>query len=290
MAMNNYPAVLVDLNISVWTGRKLDRKVSDEVAVAKNAAGNAGNFTKNLVAGNTLLADANKFAAQFRLWNNTQTIPWNDSGTRMLPMNNFMAYKDGYNVRKATLESMFDTFWIAYPTIVNNAAVQLGAMFDINDYPTLDSVKDKFRVVFACSPLPTSGDFRIDSTEEIKRELEQQYEAQYNSKIADAMRDLWNRLHETLRHISDRMTDKAEVDENGDTKRQKFRDTVLENPTELCDLLTRLNVTADPKLEAARQELENAISGLSPKTLREDPDSRADLKAKVDALLDKYEW
>jgi hypothetical protein len=205
-------------------------------------------------------------------------------------MKNFLAYKDGYNVRKATLEAMFNAFYAEYPNIVNNAAQQLGAMFDINDYPTLDAVKDKFRVVFACSPLPTSGDFRIDSTEEVKRELEEQYEAQYNSKIADAMRDLWNRLHETLRHISDRMTDKQETDDNGDTKRQKFRDTVLENPTELCDLLTRLNVTGDPQLESARKELEDAINGLTPKNLREDPDSRADLKAKVDSLLSKYEW
>ena len=37
-------AMLVDLNISVWTGRKMDKKVSDEIGVSKNAKGRVGNY------------------------------------------------------------------------------------------------------------------------------------------------------------------------------------------------------------------------------------------------------
>ena len=41
-------AMLVELNISVWTGRKFDKGVSAEVAFNKQADNNSGNYNKKL--------------------------------------------------------------------------------------------------------------------------------------------------------------------------------------------------------------------------------------------------
>ena len=43
-------AMLVELNISSWTARKLDRRVSDEVDATKATRARAGNYNKNFVA------------------------------------------------------------------------------------------------------------------------------------------------------------------------------------------------------------------------------------------------
>ena len=40
-------AMLVDLNISAWTGRKMDKKVSDEIDSAKHTKARAGNITRS---------------------------------------------------------------------------------------------------------------------------------------------------------------------------------------------------------------------------------------------------
>ena len=69
-------AVLVDLNISIWTARKTDRKVSEEINIAKNTTTNAGNYSKNLLAGSNTLVEITKYAAGIRHWHNTQTLPW----------------------------------------------------------------------------------------------------------------------------------------------------------------------------------------------------------------------
>jgi len=98
------------------------------------------------------------------------------------------------------------------------------------------------------------------------------------------MREPWNRLHEVLTHISMTMTDK----QNGD--RRIFRDTLVDNATGLCDLLTRLNVTNDPELESARRLLEQAIVGVDPQDLRESSHARLELKASVDDILNKFKW
>jgi hypothetical protein len=62
----------------------------------------------------------------------------------------------------------------------------------------------------------------------------------------------------------------------------------VNNATELCELLTRLNVTNDTKLEQARRTLEQALLGVTAEDLRKDDDLRLDTKAKVDAILSMF--
>ena len=44
-------ALIVNLSMSIWTGRKLDKRVSEEVDQAKETRTRAGNYHKNLLAG-----------------------------------------------------------------------------------------------------------------------------------------------------------------------------------------------------------------------------------------------
>jgi hypothetical protein len=55
-------------------------------------------------------------------------------------------------------------------------------------------------------------------------------------------------------------------------------------------LLTKLNVTNDPKLEEARRQVELAMVGADIEEIKEDSGSRGALKSKVDAILQKFEW
>ena len=61
-------AMLVDLNISVWTGRKMDKKVSDEIDASKNTKARAGNYHKKLLAGTQKLEQLQKLVATIRIW------------------------------------------------------------------------------------------------------------------------------------------------------------------------------------------------------------------------------
>lgn len=69
---------------------------------------------------------------------------------------------------------------------------------------------------------------------------------------------------------------------------QVFRDSLVSNAVGLCDLLSRLNVTADPKLETCRKKLEVALTNISPGNLRDDDDLRLDVKSKVDEILSMF--
>jgi hypothetical protein len=274
-------AMLIDLNISVWTGRKMDKKVSEEVDANKGTKARAGNYHKKLMAGSNKLENIQKIVTAVRQWNYQQTLPWSDGGSRLLPMKNFFNYKETLNNFENQFTRAVDEFIEEYPQLVSSSAFTLGDLFDRGEYPTADSLKDKFKFKFVFSPVPDAGDFRIDVEDKAKAELEEQYKSYYEQKLADAMADAWTRLHETLTHISERLD---YTDEN----KKKFWDSTITNATELCSLLSNLNVTNDPKLEDARQKLEKALSGIEPSDVRESEAIRSSVKSKVDDILSMF--
>ncbi len=272
-------AMLVDLNISVWTGRKMDKTVSDEIDASKHTKARAGNYHKKLLAGTARLDELQKLVATIRVWHYEQTLPWSDGGSRLLPMKNFFDYKATLGDYERQFDEAVKDFLLEYDTLVTAAAFQLGDLFNKEDYPEAIKLMSKFRMRYVFLPVPDAGDFRIDVNEASKTELQAQYEKFYNDKLNDAMQDAWDRLHDCLTRMSSKLA--------GDEK-QIFRDSLVNNATDMCELLTKLNVTNDPKLESARKTLESALVGVTATDLRKDDALRLDTKAKVDAILGMF--
>jgi hypothetical protein len=278
-------AVLVELNISVWPASKIDRELTDKVNTDASAVRDASQTKKNLFAGTGLRKDIEKFAAKVRLYHNLHTLPWADKGERLLPTKLFMEYKQTMNAYEQTFNVMCDNFFAEYPRLVNEAPTNLGAMYRADDYPELDEVRLKFGFRRTVKPVPEAGDFRLDVPAEDMQELVQEFAAQQDEKLADAMREPWERLHKMLAGMSEKLTDVE-----GDDTKKRYHDTLLTNPIELCNLLGKMNVTNDPKLEEARKQLELTMLGANIEAIKEDSHARSELKSKVDGILKKFEW
>lgn len=277
-------AMLSELSISCWTGRKLDRKVSEEVDAVKNTKGRAGNYHKHLLAGSPALDNVTKYAAGVRLWHNKRTLPWSDSGSRLITMAGFVDYKQQLTEHERNFNALVAAFVAAYPTLISAAAFQLGELFNRDEYPEADEIAKKFRFSYTFSPVPTAGDFRVDINEEAKRELVSQYESHFNSRLEGAMRDAWSRLHDCLTHMSERLS------ANEDGTRKIFHSTLLTNAQELVDLLSHLNITKDDRLESARKALSETLLRTDLSTLKESDEARESTKNKVDEILSKFDW
>jgi hypothetical protein len=277
-------AVLVELNISVWPAAKIDREVTQQVNENAGAVRGAAQTKKNLFAGTSLRKDIEKFAARARLYHNQHTLPWADKGERLLPTRLFMDYKTAINNFEQTFNVMCNNFFIEYPRLVQEAQANLGTMYKAEDYPPLDEVKLKFGFKRAVKPVPESGDFRLDVPADDMRELVVEFEQQQQQKLADACREPWQRLHDELQSISAKLTD---VD--GESKK-RYHDSLISNPLELCALLSKLNITNDPQLEAARKQLELTMLGADIESIKEDAEVRKDMKSRVDDILSKFQW
>jgi hypothetical protein len=278
-------SVLVELNISVWTANKVDKRITDNVLVSNGATTtDAGLFRKNLMAGSTLRKDIADFAASCRLWHNNMTLAWADRGPRLLPTSLFLDYKTEANRRKAQFDHMTAHFMQEYPQLRSNAPVFLGSMFNVDDYPSVEELHAKFGFRMVFTPLPEAGDFRLDVANEDLAELRRQYDTSLNARLTEAMQSQWDKLHDMLV----RMSEKLEEPEGEDKRR--WHDTFIGNAAEMCKMLTHLNVAKDPKLEEARRKLEDAIAGVNIDDIKDDEGTRSDVKEKLDAILSDYSW
>ena len=276
-------AVLVELNISVWPASKLDRDTTAQVNTDASAVVDAARVHKNLFAGTSLRKEIENFAAKVRLYHNQRTLPWADKGERMLPTALFMEYKQTMNAYEQTFDAMCSSFFHAYPELVKDAPTHLGKMYKAEDYPELAEVQLKFGFRRTVKPVPEAGDFRLDIPANDLEEMRADFTAQQDSKLADAMREPWERLHEMLVGMSKKLDDTS-----GGKKR--YHDTLVSNPLELCALLTKMNITNDPKLEEARKELELTMLGTDIEAIKDSEQHRTEVKAKVDAIIKKFEW
>jgi hypothetical protein len=278
-------ALLVELNISVWPATKIDRETTAQVNTDASAVRDASQTKKNLFAGTGLRKDIEKLAARIRLYHNQRTLPWADKGERMLPTALFMEYKQTMNAYEQTFETMCQNFFSEYPRLVQEAQVNLGRLYKAEDYPDITDVMLKFGFRRTVKPVPEAGDFRLDIPANDLEEMRAEFVTQQDEKLAEAMRAPWERLHTMLVGISEKLTDT----EHGDEKK-RYHDTLITNPLELCELLTKLNVTKDPKLEEARKQLELTMLGANLESIKEDAVSRSEVKSKVDAILSKFNW
>ena len=281
-------AVLVSLNLSVWPASKLDREVTDKVITDANANANAGRFMKDLFAGTSLRKDIEKFAAHCRVRHLKFTLPWADKGERLLTTALFMDYKKFINEAEFRFEQLCETFYAAYPQLLADAPANLKGLYKAEDYPSLEEVKQRFGFRYVFSPLPEAGDFRLDVGNADLEELKHKYASDYEVRLAEAMREPWDRLHKVLTSMSDKLKD-DDTDKEGNTNK-RYHETLVTNATDLCALLTKLNVTQDPKLEEARKQLEVAMLGADIEAIKESPAIRESMKSKVDAILDKFNW
>jgi hypothetical protein len=279
-------SLLVDLSISMYSGRKQDTSTRDEVTASKGAKSKrAASVYKSLFADCKELDDITKFQARLRQQHYKYTKPWLDSGVRMLPATLLQQYQDVMYDYEQEFDALVSKFLDKYDTLVAAAAFQLGGLFDRAEYPLRSEVRRKFSFNLTYTPMPTSGDFRLDIETETQAALAAEYEKSMQAMAERAARDSWDKLHVVLSRLAKQLAPRGE-----DGKPGKIYDSLLGNAYELCELLRHFNVTGDVALESMRKQLMDIMEGVNTEALRKEVDTRAVVHKKVQELLDQHDW
>ena len=271
-------AMLANLSISSWSASKFDKKVTRETNQAHGAADNAGRYTKSLMPDDAeSYAKLQKHIAKVRQdIHYAQTLPWSDTGWRLLPIKNYQQYTDAIRKAQHEFETLRDEFIAEYPTLRENARVKLNGMYNERDYPRY--IGDRYSMSVDYAPVPDGTDFRVTLAQEEIDTIAQRTEARVKAAFQDAMtgpKGAVPRLYEVVSNIQAKLADPKGI----------FRDTLIGNARELCDILTRLNVTDDPALETLRRQTE-LLAMSEPQTLRDNPDVRVSVANEAQSILD----
>ena len=267
-------ALLVQLSISQWTARKYDKRATEQVASANSAVNAAGRYNKSLLPMNDFLANVHQKSTLIRKKYYANTLPWGIDGTQILPSANYLSFMTDFRKEKYEWQMLVNQFKTEYESLKYDAQRLLGNLYSDADYPSKDEIASKFNMDMAIMPVP-SGDFRVDIADEELARITSDVEARVQDAAQSAMDEAWKRLHERVQHMAEKLADPAAV----------FRDTLVENTREICSVLSRLNFTDDPNLEAMRLEVEQSLTRHHPDALRNDPDLRRNKAAEANDIM-----
>ena len=273
-------AMLVEVSISTWTGRKLDKRASDDITQQNYAAKGVINANKKLLGNCAELDAVIKFASGVRNSNYSMTMPWSDTGPRLLPTAQYFKYHQQMTAFKAEFERLTQVFIAAYDWEITQAQAVLGDLFNPDDYPTVDSLHSKFAFRLNYIPLPDAGDFRIDINNEAKAELISHYQQYYEAQFNGAMTDVWQRTYKALNTLSKQCDWR-----DGDETRKRMHASVFDNAMDLVDLLKVCNITNDTQMEAMRAKLEDTLRGITCEALKDDEHLRMETKRELDQII-----
>jgi len=272
----NNRALLVNLSIRTWSGRKFDRAASRDFTSQKHAPDEAARVNKLLIPAADL-KPVNRACNATRTINYQQTLPYMD-GLRLLPLANYQRYLDTIGPRIDEAQTEINRFLLRYPSLVEHAPERMAGLYLYSDYPAPETIRERFSVGFELLPLPSIGPlqnlFNVSDSE--KASIMASAEKALQEKVDAAQADAARRLREAVQLLAVALADKNKI----------FKNSKTGNIADLIDLLPRLNINND----AALTDCINQARGLvryDAQQLRENETARANVATEADALLEK---
>ena len=272
-------STLVDLGIKVLTGRKKDVRASKELEALKKADPNVANVHKKILGNCPELDAIQKFVGNARNIHYSMTLPWSDMGMRLLPTATFFKYKQQMSELEQEFYVLVNKFFDIYDDAVINAQTLLGDLYNPDNYPPVETLQSKFSWRMNFTPLPTSGDFRVDMENEQAKALAEDYQKYYNTMFDKAIGSMMEKLVSYLANISERL------DYRDGEDKKVFRDTLTANVTSMLEDLLVPMADKDERLRTLTRQLTDTFQGISPDALREDGVLRQNTKQSVDDAI-----
>jgi hypothetical protein len=256
--------MLLSLTMGVWLGYKLDKEASRKTTDEANAEADAARVNKHLVP-KAALANVVTTFGRVRTHFYANTLPWKDSGDRLLPRKAFTAFIEKHEELVHNTKVAVEDFLLNdYPATMARAEFRMGDMFKADDYPTASQLAHRFYVNLDIDGVPQAYDVRLETND-----------AAIQARISKAMKELWVRLAEPLEHLAERIA--------GD---ETLRTSSVTNLREIVNLIPALNFMEDPDLEAVRADIERVITPWEAADLRKQPEARAQVSEEAQRIIE----
>jgi hypothetical protein len=279
--------ILINIEVSRWTGVKQDREISDEVTASKKADREAGRFVKQLFAN---VPEHRAYLNDRQTWYNwmqRETFPWSGSW-RYLPTPRITKFMTEFNKRKDASDELLENLIKVLPAAISNEAFVQGDMFKREDYPDEQEIRSKSSVKLYTSEVPM-GDWRNSLAQDLADDLTKHFNRQAQEMVQTIYERQKDQMLEAMQALS-KCCESETVLENGEVKvkRKRLYDTTLHRLQEMIETFRDFNITGDTQIEEARQSLEKAIGDVTIEQLRNSDTTREVVKESVDDILKKF--
>lgn len=269
-------AMVLNLQIGIWQGYRLDKEASRKVVEDAGADSDAARVNKHLVPKESLKPIVSASSA-VRSHFYEKTLPWKDNGDRLLTRVMFRDFIEVHEGLVGTFKDAVEDFLAdGYVQARAKAEFRMGDLFNPNDYPAPETLRRRFYIGMDIDPVTAAGDFRVEIDDDQLASVRKTMEDAMSQRLNRAMRDVWGRLSEVVGHFAAKMGSD-----------DIFRDATVRNIEELVDILPGLNVMDDPDLAAIAAEVKAKLTGIDPKDLRKQPDVRSQAAQDAKEIMER---
>ena len=273
----NEKALLVKLSVSQWYNRAIDRKVTDEIAQRYEITEQEDKYVKTLLP-RVAVRNIQRAISDLRTFHYINTLPWQDDNVRILSSGNFFQYQQGIAARRAKLDEVVAEFVSNYPKWLDHARKTKKGLFDETQYPTASGISNHYKVNVTFLPFPNVADFRVDINSKELEQIKSQTAQALTEALSSANQNLIDRLYERVYLLYSALNDPEKI----------FRDNTVTSIVEMADLVERLNVTNDSRVNSAVAASRTALQGVHPDMLRSSPDFRNKVALRAAELLTAF--
>jgi Protein of unknown function (DUF3150) len=278
-------AVLVAVNISQWTARKLDRKVTKQAIEANNAAKDAGRFNKLLIDAKHLKRITELVSAA-RALHYKMTKPWLDEGPRILPNALYVEFTTEFNKIKKDFVRAVEKFCDEYPRYVEDRKRALGEMFHQAEFPPVEEMRGRFNMDIKFGQIGDAEDFRSDLDQEIAEDIRREIAEQTSVMNEGIRKDTLKQIAETVGHMAEKL---SKYNPKSKENKSYFRDSLVDNVRELARLLPSFNIDNDPALTAIASRIAKELCAEDATVLRENDMTREVVAKSADDIVKAVE-
>jgi hypothetical protein len=280
-------AMLVRLSISMWRAIRTDEAVNQEVARKHGSDARMGSFKKYLIDP-AHLAPMERRAGEAYIMHRRLTLPWSDQGFRVLSMAGYWKYTEEMRKLEAAFwKELDEEFLPNCPEYKRKAKKALGTLWEDTSWPS--DIRSKYGFRVTPQPLPDSSDFRVQLGAEENARVKAEMDRWREETLNTAMKDVWARLYEVVKKMSERLHAFAPAKKKGERSENTFRDTLVSNITDVLDIVPVLNVMGSVELDRMAQDIREGLTRFEPDLLRQDENTRKDVARRADAIVAKME-
>ena len=274
--------ILVKVSVHRFSFRDKDKEMKKDLTDKYEVDPDMLSLTKSLFLKESI-KDIERACGQIMPMLYKYTTPWRDGGWRLLPIGLQKELEDELRaITDVELQEALQKFAEGYDDHVLLAKNKLGLAFREESYPGAEYILDKFNVDIRYDVITDESDLKVNAPEELRDKLFKNAQERAIGEKMRGMEDIWVRVKDIIEHAYTRLT---AIKEEG-KKEPKLFASIITNIQDLVPLLTHLNFTGDPHLEAIRKEIEEKFADITIEDIKKDDDLKKEKIADTKRILD----
>ena len=289
-------ALLLTVDFSIPSGRKVDKQVSNDIADQYNIEGgrrSSGNFNKITIDSKYLKEPQNIKRKVIHAFE-SMTLPWinNDIKVNLLPNTRLLEFSKVWRESKTEMNQylwnlrngLYDEMMQESRDRLNGQSSEEGGLFNKWDYPPVEDFASKFKMEYYVRPVPDADnlDLRVSVGEEEANRIKTDIQKSIEKQFEESRKALCDRIVDSVEHVKRVLYSK---NKNGNPT---IHDTLMEKMEQLVNILPEINFAEDQAIEDIRRRIRDELLE-DVDVLRKDTDVRKDVLTSTDDILNRME-